>query len=79
MFQKESFRENIKLIMTIDEKIRDEEIHYNINRKAAKISALSSGTIGKYEYLTDEKLLPPDHSRKIEKAKLTYSKFKKSF
>ena len=29
--------------MTIDSKIRDEKLHYNINRDAAKISALSSG------------------------------------
>ena len=42
------FRHNLlerlqKLIMTIDSKIRDEKLHYNINREAAKISALSSG------------------------------------
>ena len=29
--------------MTIDCKIRDEKLQYNINREAAKISALSSG------------------------------------
>ena len=33
----------------IDDKIRDEKLQYNINRKAAKISALSSGKIDKYE------------------------------
>ena len=38
--------------MTIDDKIRDEKLHYNINREAANISALSSGKIDKYEYLT---------------------------
>ena len=32
----------IKLIITIDDKIRDEKLQYDINRKAAKISALSS-------------------------------------
>ena len=34
-----------KLIMEIDEKIRDEKLKYNINREAAKISPLSSGKI----------------------------------
>ena len=29
--------------MIIDDKIRDEKLQYNINREAAKISALSSG------------------------------------
>ena len=34
--------------MTIKDQIRDEELHYDINREAAKISALSSGKIDKY-------------------------------
>ena len=29
--------------MTIDDEIRDEKLQYNINREAAKISALSFG------------------------------------
>ena len=37
--------------MTIDDQIKDEKLQYNINREAAKISALSSGKIYKYEYL----------------------------
>ena len=41
-----------RLITTIDDKIRDEKLQYGINRKEAKISALSSGKIHKYEYLT---------------------------
>ena len=40
--------------MTIDEEIRDEKLQYDINRKAAKISTLSSGKIDKYEYLTGD-------------------------
>ena len=40
--------------MTIDDKIRDEKLHYDINREAAKISALSPGKIDKYEYLIGE-------------------------
>ena len=42
--------------MTIDDQIEDEKLQYNINREAAKISALLSGKIDKYEYLTDEKV-----------------------
>ena len=35
--------------MTIDDQIRDEKLQYDINRKAAVISALSSNKIDKYE------------------------------
>ena len=38
----------------IEDKIRDEKLQYDINRESAKISALSSGKIGKYQYLTGE-------------------------
>ena len=34
--------------MTIDDPIKDEKLQYNINKEAAKISALSSGEIHKY-------------------------------
>ena len=44
--------------MTSDDKIRDEKLQYDINREAAKISALSSSKIHKYEYLTGEDILP---------------------
>ena len=46
--------------MTIDDKIKDKKLQHNINREAAKISALSSSKIDKYEYLTGEKILPSD-------------------
>ena len=36
---------------------------YNINREAAKILPLSPGKIEKYEYLTDEVVLPHDQGR----------------
>ena len=55
------FRNNIltyNRIMTIDDQIRDKKLQYDINRKAAEISALSSGKIHKYEYLTGEEILP---------------------
>ena len=44
--------------MTTDDQIVDEKLQYDINREAAKISALSSGKIEKYEYLTGEVILP---------------------
>ena len=56
--------------MTTDDKIRDEKLQYDVDREAAKISALSSGKIDKYEYLTSEELLPPYQSRIIEQTKL---------
>ena len=65
--------------MTTDEKIRDEEIQYDINREATKVSALSSGRIDKYEYLAGGEILPPDLSRIIEQDKFTYSILGKAF
>ena len=58
--------------MTIDDMIRDEKLQYDINRETAKISALSSGKIDKYEYLTGEEKLS-EQRRVIEQAKFTYS------
>ena len=52
--------------MAADDKIRDKKLPYDINREAAKISALSSGKIDKYEYLKGEEVLPSDQSRIIE-------------
>ena len=63
--------------MTIDDQIRDEKLQYDINREAAKISALSSGKINKYEYLTGEEILSSNQKQIIEQAKFTYSPFGK--
>ena len=65
--------------MTIDDKISDEKVQYDINREIAKISKFSSDKIDKYEFLTGEKILPSDQSRIVEKAKLTYSPLGKAF
>ena len=65
--------------MTIDDQIRDEKLQYDINREAAKISALSSGKIHKYEYLTGEDILPSNQQQIIEQAKFTYSLLRKAF
>lgn len=50
-----------------------------INRVGAKISALSLGIIDKYEYLTGDKLLPPQQHRIIQEAKFSYSPLRKTF
>ena len=39
-------------------RLEDEKLQHDINREAAKISALSSGKTHKYEYLTGEGILP---------------------
>ena len=64
--------------MTIDDKIKNEKLQYDISREA-KLSALSSGKIDKYEYLTGEEILPSDQSRIIEQARFTYSPLGKAF
>ena len=69
----------LKLILTVDEKIRDKKIQYNINREAARKSALSSGKIDKYEHLTGEEILPYNQKQIIEQAKLAYSPLGKAF
>ena len=65
--------------MTINDQTRDEKLQYDINREAAKISALSSGKIHKYEYLTGEDILPSNQQQIIEQAKFTYSPLGKAF
>ena len=65
--------------MTINDHIRDEKLQYDINREAAKISALSSGKIHKYEYLTGEDILPSNQQQIIEQARFTYSPLGKAF
>ena len=65
--------------MNIEDHIRDERLQYDINREAAKISALSSGKIDKYEYLTGEDILPSNQPQIIEQAKFTYSPLGKAF
>ena len=61
--------------MTLEEK----KLQYDINRETAKISALSSGKIDKYEYLTGEKILSSNQQQIVEQAKFTYSPLGKAF
>ena len=44
-------------IKTLDDKIKANQAQYNLDREAAKMSALSSGELEKYEYLTGEDLV----------------------
>ena len=65
--------------MTNDDKIRDEKLQYNINREAAKISALSSGKIDKFEYLTSKEVLLSNQRQIVEQAKFAFSSLRKAF
>ena len=65
--------------MIVHDQIRDEKLQYNINREAAKISALSSGKIHKYEYLTGEDILSSNQQQVIEQARFTYAPSGKAF
>ena len=65
--------------MTISDQIRDEKLKYDINREAAKIPAISTGKLHKYEYLTGEDILPSNQQQIIEQTKFTYSPLGKAF
>ena len=59
--------------MTIEDQIKDETLQHDINREAAKISALSSDKLDKYEYFTGEEILPSNQQQIIQQAKFDYS------
>ena len=65
--------------MTIDDQIRNEKLQSDINREAAKISALSSKKYNNYEYLTGEEILPSNRQQIIEQVKFTYSPLGEAF
>ena len=65
--------------MTINDHIRDEKLRYDINKQAAKVSALSSGKIHKYEYHTGQDILPSNQQQIIVQARFTYSPLGKAF
>ena len=58
-------------IKILNRKIMQNEAQYDLDRKAAKISALSSNNFDKYEYLTGEDL--GLKSNTIEQARFEYS------
>ena len=58
-------------LQILDNKIRSNKAQYDVDRQNAKISALSSGELDKYENLTGEDLgYKPDV---VQKAKFEYS------
>ena len=64
-------------IKILDRKIKQNESQYDLDREAAKISALSSNNLDKYELLTGEDLgLKPST---IEQTKFEYSPLGKVF
>ena len=64
-------------VKILDGNIKANTAQYDLDREAAKISALSSGELEKYEYLTDEDLgYKPDV---VQKAKFEYSPLGKVF
>ena len=65
--------------MAVVSKIGDEKLQYDIDREAAKISALSSGKIDKCKYLTGQKVLCSNQRQVIEQAKFTNSPLGKAF
>ena len=52
---KTSLSEQIK---TIDKKIEQNKTQYNLDKQTAKIFALSSGNVSKFEFLTGKDVLP---------------------
>ena len=64
-------------VKILDRKIKQNEAQYDLDRKAAKISALSSGNLDKYEYLTGEDLNYKPST--VEQAKFDYSPLSKFF
>ena len=61
----------------LNRKIMQNEAQYDLDRKAVKISALSSNNLDKYDYLTGEDLgLKPST---VEQAKFEYSPLSKIF
>ena len=64
-------------VKILDEKIKANKAQYDLDREAAKISALSSGELEKHQHLTGEDLgYKPDV---IQKEKFEYSPLGKVF
>ena len=64
-------------IKILDRKSKQNKAQYDLDRKAAKISALSPGNLDKYEYLTGEDLNYKPST--VEQAKFDYSPLGKFF
>ena len=64
--------------MTIYDVIKNKKLQDDINGVAARISVLSSGNIGKYEYLRGQEVLPSSYTQVLEQTKFTYSLLEKA-
>ena len=64
--------------MTINDQIRDKKVQYDINRKAAEISVLSSVKVAKYEHLSGKEILASNQQQINKQARFTYFPFGKS-
>ena len=64
-------------IKILNRKIMQNEAQYDLDRKSAKISVLSSNNLDKYEYLTGEDLALKRST--VERAKFEYSPLGKIF
>ena len=74
-----SKKDPLSAINILTNKIRANEADYNLNRQTAKISALASGNLGKYKYLTGEDLnYRSNPVEKVFKEGLTDEEKKKS-
>ena len=65
-FRKNLLERTYKRIMTIDEKIKDRKLQYDINREPEKMLALSYGKFDKYKFPTGEEILPSNQRQIIE-------------
>ena len=72
-----SKKDLLNAINILTNRIRANEADYDLNRQTAKISALATGDLNKYEYLTGEDL--NYRSNPVEKAKFEYSPLGKIF
>ena len=69
-----TINEQVKIL---DDKIKSNKAQYDLDREAAKISALSSKDLEKYEYLTGEDIgYKPDV---IQREMFEYSPFGEAF
>ena len=64
-------------VKILDDKIKANKAQYDLDREAAKISALSSGELEKYKYLTGEDL--GYKPKLLEKVKSQYSPLEEAF
>ena len=54
------------------------KLKYDVNREAANISALLSGKVDEYEYLTGKEVIPSNKSQMKEQLKSRYSPLEKA-